>query len=828
MSQEALSPREERTEPLARPVELHSDLYREIFARSKEAIAIIDPDGFYLDQNGAHFTLLGYTDDYLEGRTLSSEVGEETFARIKEQLDDAGEFSGETVCRTRTGEELNIELSMFTMRSGLGEPLCYVAIKRDITTRKQDETALRRSESELIDFFENASFGLYWVSPDGTILRVNQAELDLLGYTREEYVGRNIVDFHYDREVIEDILERLRAGEVVRDYEARLNCKDGSIKTVRIDSSAYFENGKLIHSRCFTRDITDRRRTEHRLALQYAITRILSRSMDFVEGTHEILETVCESLGWQVGVLWAADHQDEVLRCVDVWHGPTLDMREFDRVCRARTFAKNAGLPGRIWATGRPSWIANLKKDANFSRASLTERSGLRSGFGFPILLGDEVIGVIEFFSQEIRQPDKELLDMIGSVGSQIGQFHERKRAEEKLAHLLVRERVARADAEKANRLKDEFLATLSHELRTPLNAVIGWSRMLKSGRLDDESSTHAIDVIERNAWAQKQIIEDILDVSRVITGKLQLHLGPVDLVAVVNAALDAVRPAFDAKEIRIETNYQEELKVLAGDADRLQQVVWNLLSNASKFTPQGGAVGISVTQDRTYAEIQVSDTGPGIVPGFLPHVFERFRQADGSTTRTHGGLGLGLAIVRHLVELHGGMIGVENGTVRSGAVFTVKLPLPSGELNVAAPPPSTVTVEQPVTDIDLADLHILVVEDELDALDLLTIDLREHGAKVTGVSSAADALELLHKQHFDLIISDIGMADTDGYSLIKQVRDSEDVDGAHIPAIALTAYARAQDRIRAIAAGYNTHVAKPVEIRELISVVKCLTGKIG
>lgn len=826
MSQNAFSPREDRVEPSARPVELHSDLYREIFDHSKEAIAIIDPEGFYLQQNGAHYTLLGYPDDDLKGQTLASEIDEATFAEMTRQLAETDEFSGEIVSRTKSGEELNIDLSVFTMRSGLGEPLCYVCIKRDITRRKQDELALLRSQSELTDFFDNASVGLHWVAADGTILRANQAELDMLGYTREEYVGRNIIDFHYDREVIEDILERLRAGEVLRDYEARLRCKDGSVKTARIDSSAYFEQGKFVHSRGFTRDITERRRIEHRLALQYAVTRIVSRSIDFVEGTHEILETVCEGLGWQVGVLWSVDHQERVLRCIDIWHSPSIDTTDFEAACATTPFVEGVGLPGRIWETGKPVWISNLKKDRNFPRALAAEHSGLRAGFGFPILLGNEVLGVIEFFSQEIRQPDRELLEMIASVGSQIGQFQERKRAEEKLAHLLVRERSARADAEKANRLKDEFLATLSHELRTPLNAVIGWSRMLKSGRLDQESAMHAIDVIERNAWAQKQIIEDILDVSRVITGKLQLHLGPVDLVTVVNAALDAVRPAFDAKEITIETHYQEGLKIVAGDADRLQQVVWNLLSNASKFTPARGSVGISVTQDDTYAQIEISDTGQGIDPEFLPHVFERFRQADGSTTRLHGGLGLGLAIVRHLVELHGGLIAAENGTVRSGAVFTVKLPLPSVEMNVTAP--ATAPPEQNATDSDLANLRILVVEDELDALDLLAIDLREHGANVVGVASAAEALELLGKEHFDLLISDIGMADTDGYSFIKQIREHETTHEEHIPAIALTAYARAQDRLRAISAGYNTHVAKPVDIRELVSVVKCLTGKIA
>src|SRR5215212_6373025 len=321
MSQEAHSRQQAPAEPAARPVELHADLYREIFAHSKEAIAIIDPEGYYLQQNGAHFTLLGYTDDDLKGKTPAIYLGEKTFQNVLSELVRTGDYSGESICRTKSGEERTIELSVFTMRSGLGEPQCYVSIKRDITARKKTE---------------------------------------------------------------------------------------------------------------------------------------------------------------------------------------------------------------------------------------------------------------------------------------------------EKLAQLLVLERGARADAEKANRLKDEFLATLSHELRTPLNAVIGWSRILKAGRLDNESSVHAIEVIERNAWAQKQIIEDILDVSRVITGKLQLHLGPVDLISVVAAALDAVRPALEVKDIRVETHFQDGLKVIAGDADRLQQVVWNLLSNASKFTPAGGVVGVCVTQDDTYAEIEISDTGPG------------------------------------------------------------------------------------------------------------------------------------------------------------------------------------------------------------------------
>ena len=256
-----------------------------------------------------------------------------------------------------------------------------------------------------------------------------------------------------------------------------------------------------------------------------------------------------------------------------------------------------------------------------------------------------------------------------------------RKGAENERAELLERERAARADAEKANRLKDEFLATLSHELRTPLNAVIGWSRILRSGRLDEDGAAHALEVIERNAWSQKQIIEDILDVSRVITGNLQLNLGPVDLVKVVDAALDAVRPALEAKAINIETIIDAGPRIVPGDADRLRQVLWNLLANAAKFTPSEGKVEVRLSHDNAHAQIQVSDSGPGIDPDFLPHVFERFRQADGTTTRTHGGLGLGLAIVRHLVELHGGIITAENRADGHGAIFTLKLRLPTGAL---------------------------------------------------------------------------------------------------------------------------------------------------
>jgi PAS domain S-box-containing protein len=807
--------------------ETRPDLYRAIFRFSNDPIAIIDLNGNYLEQNAAHAKLLGYSDTELENKTPAIHLGDEVFANIANELASKGIFRGEVTSKNRAGKILQLELSAFTMHDAAGKPVCYVGIKHDITHRKLAEEALKRSEAELTDFFENAAIGLHWIASDGTILRVNQAELDMLGYTRDEFVGHNIAEFHADPEVIGHILQRLTTGDVLQNYSARLLCKDGQIKDVRIDSSVFHENGKFVHTRCFTQDISERKRTEGRLALQYAVTKILSEALEIAESAPRILRAACETLDWEVGLLWRVDQTESLLRCVEICHTTSRATPEFDQKSRELSFKKGVGLPGRIWEGGLPAWIDNITMDKSFPRAAIASREGLRGAFGFPILLGDEIWGVIEFFSRDIKEPDDELIKVALAVGGQIGQFSKRRRAEQERTELLDRERAARSEAEKANRLKDEFLATLSHELRTPLNAVIGWSRMLSSGRLDRESSKHALEVIERNAWAQKQIIEDILDVSRVITGKLQLNLSPVDLVAVVDGALDAVRPAMEAKEIRIETIIDAGLRVISGDPDRLQQVVWNILSNAAKFTPHGGKVEILVNQTNTHVVIQVSDSGPGIDPQFLPHVFERFRQADGSTTRMHGGLGLGLAIVRHLVELHGGTISVENRSEGSGAIFSVRLPLPSGDLENEAVTHAASAFGERTDLTNLQGLHILLVDDETDALDLISVELAQHGAKVTAVDNAEEALTQLEAGNFDLLISDIGMPKMDGYELIRTIRRQEQGKGRRIPAIALTAYARVQDRMQAIMSGFTTHVAKPVEANELVTMVASLAGRL-
>jgi PAS domain S-box-containing protein len=397
----------------------------------------------------------------------------------------------------------------------------------------------------------------------------------------------------------------------------------------------------------------------------------------------------------------------------------------------------------------------------------------------------------------------------------------ERKRAEEQREQLLTREQTARAEAEAANRTKDEFLATLSHELRTPLNAMLGWSRLLRAGDLNAETTARALETIERNAKAQSQLIEDLLDVSRVISGKLSLHVRPIELVSIIEAAVDAVRLAAEAKNIELQVTLDPMTDPVSGDPDRLQQVVWNLLLNAVKFTPQRGRVQVRLERINSHVEITVSDTGKGIGKEFLPYVFDRFRQADSSITRKQGGLGLGLAIVRHLVEMHGGTVRACSPGEGQGATFTVELPLAvngdRGLLPVELPPRSRLTAgasyQTPLECLPRLDsLRVLVVEDEVDARDLVVTVLGRCKAQVRAVASVAEALDVLQGFKPDVLVSDIEMPGEDGYALIRKVRAMEAERGGRIPAAALTAHAKAEDRLRALSSGYDVHVSKPFE----------------
>jgi PAS domain S-box-containing protein len=404
-----------------------------------------------------------------------------------------------------------------------------------------------------------------------------------------------------------------------------------------------------------------------------------------------------------------------------------------------------------------------------------------------------------------------------------------RQSAEEERAASLVRERDARQHAEEADRLKDEFLATLSHELRTPLTSILGWASMIRNGEVEGSNASRAIETIERNARSQARLIDDLLDVSRIITGNLRLDLHPLNLAPIVEAALDALRPTADVKGMKLQTRFDPGQCLVKGDPNRLRQVIWNLLSNAIKFTPRHGSVSIDLTCVESTARLTVRDTGDGIAPEFLPYVFDRFRQAEGSISRKQGGLGLGLAVARHLVELHGGTIRAESEGIGKGAVFTVALPLAQERRDPARAEERKREVERRRSRtgaLRLDGVHVLLVEDDDDSRKLLGTMLKRYGARVTSTKSAAEALAVFEGELPDLLISDIGMPDQDGYELMRKLRALPPERGGKTPAIALTGYASRKDRDRALNSGYQQHMAKPIEQVDMIKAIAALVGR--
>lgn len=401
----------------------------------------------------------------------------------------------------------------------------------------------------------------------------------------------------------------------------------------------------------------------------------------------------------------------------------------------------------------------------------------------------------------------------------------ERKRAEGEREQLLVRERQARERAELETRMKDEFLATLSHELRTPLNAILGWANLMRETN-DEREIAEGLEVIERNARAQTQIIEDLLDMGRIISGKVRLDIQRVDLLSVINSAIESVKPTSAAKEIRVTAALDPLAGPISGDPARLQQILWNLLTNALKFTQRGGRVHVVLERVNSHLEISLTDTGRGIDPDFLPHVFDRFRQADASSTREHRGLGLGLAIVKNLVELHGGSVRAKSPGINKGSTFTIALPMVTADTDPARRHPRSATGENFDGKLDLHDVRVLAVDDEADARELIKRILAGCGAWVETAESGSAALDCLRTARPHVLVMDIGMPQEDGYAAMKKIRQLSREEGGEVPAIALTAFARSEDRRRAILSGFQMHLAKPMEPAELIAMVASLAGR--
>jgi PAS domain S-box-containing protein len=744
-----------------------------------------------------------------------------------------------------------------------------IAIERDrreaesarLLRREQDARAaaeaaaiaLRAKEQELRDFVDHAVLGLHWVGADGRILWANQAELDLLGYTREEYIGRHIAEFHADGPVIDDILQRLQCNETLDNYEAWLRCKDGTLKCVLISSNVLWYGDRFVHTRCFTRDITARKLAEQRLQVQYAVTRGLAEAATLEQASTRVLRAVCETFGWAVGVFWRLDEGGRALRCMDLWQRPTAALAPFVATTRQLQLAAGEGLPGRVWADGQPTWIADVQVDPNFRRRPAAAAGGLHSGLGVPICLADEIYGVVEFFGADVRPPDAALLEMIAAIGSQVGQFIERKRAEDERAVLLAQERhhaarlrqladaaleintihpleqvlqvitdrarqiigaqravtsfsladapssairavsrseqdaeerrsdvaaeesaigqrvrtdnrpyrltraelaaqaaewapdqqtgrppspcgwlaaplvgrdgsnlgliqlsdkeggqdftaddeailvqmaqmgsvaveqarlyaaerAAREAAEAALRAREEFLSIASHELRNPVAGLKGTAQLLRRsherGRLDADRLVRYLAAMEETSAHLAVLTEDLLDVSRLQHGELPLRPRPVDLASLIRDLIARFQAQTETHSLVLEIAADPCPVVV--DPDRVAQIVTNLVENAVKYSPDGGAVRITLTPAGDTVLLQVRDQGIGLPPGTAETIFEPFGRAPNAAQRNIPGLGLGLYICRQIAEQHAGRLWAESAGDGQGTTMCLALP---------------------------------------------------------------------------------------------------------------------------------------------------------
>ena len=544
-----------------------------------------------------------------------------------------------------------------------------------------------------------------------------------------------------------------------------------------------------------------------RLSRLQSVTAALSESLTPAQVVDVVIDQGIAALGANfalVALLNEASHELEVVRTFGY---------EIEQLNGWHRFSINAPMPlAEAVRTGKPIWAESSEERAiRYPHLSESyEQQGVGSWISIPLMVEGRAVGGISFGFSKPQLLESEDQAFILSLAQQCAQAIAR-------THLYEAEQTARSQAEAANRIKDEFLAVLSHELRTPLNPILGWAKLLRKGKLDQAKTAQALATIERNAKLQSVLIEDLLDVSRILQGKLSLNAYPVNLADTIQAAMETVQLAAEAKLIQVEVILDPDVKLVSGDSNRLQQAIWNLLSNAVKFSLQGGKITLRLEQLNEHAQITISDAGRGIHPDFLPHVFDYFRQADGATTRQFGGLGLGLAIVRHLVELHGGTVEVESAGEGLGATFRVRLPLMPTQSET---PNRDRSSEQPC---DLNNISILVVDDETDTRDFVAFLLEQSGAKVTAVASASEALAALTEFKPDLLLSDIGMPEIDGYMLMQQIRQLHPNQGGQVPAIALTAFAGEINYQQALSAGFQRHISKPVEPDNLIEVIATL-----
>jgi PAS domain S-box-containing protein len=839
---------------------------------------------------------------------------------------------------------------------------------------------------------ETASDAIITIDDRSTILFANRATEQIFGYSHDELIGQSLTMLmpDYLRQVHRAGVQRYLAGGPRHISWSGVEMpglhKDGRHLSLEISFGEFTESDQHFFTG-IVRDTTDRKRLETRLTVQYQAARILAESESLEAAAPKLLRAICEGLGWNLGQMWVVDRNADLLQWISSYSDSDAPM-EFETASRGRHFVRGAGFPGHIWATGTSQWITDYGQN-NFPRSDSAAKSDLRSAVGFPIKMGDEVSAVLEFFSQEPQIPDESLLAVMSAIGNQIGQFVERKRAQQELAELFAREqrsrleletamnrmrqvqtvtevalshlsldkllaelldrvrdaidvdtvtillleegdtlvawatkgldldlhihvpvgagfagriaeqkaplviddietaelytpflrehgvktllgvplllegrvlgvihvgrrspqpftpddtrllqlvafrvalaidharlfeeeRAARKEAEAANRAKDEFLTTLSHELRTPLTPVIGWIHMVRTGMLPAKEIDHGLGVVEKNAHALKRLINDLLDMTAILSGKMRMEELPVHLSRVINEAIETARPFAESRDVHLELTFRDwNDEIVTGDSTRLGQVFGNLLHNAIKFSSVGGHVHVTCATEGDEVVLSFADKGSGISPEFLPHVFEKFVQADGSKTRAHGGLGLGLSLVKSFVEAHRGTIQAQSGGVGHGSCFTVRLPRRKATVATAT------STDDAVAETKSPQGHILIVEDDEDTLELLQSTFKAKGFRVTTCQSAQEALEIAPANSIDLILSDIGMPHMDGFEMMKELRQLPNL--TEVPAIALSGYVSQKDTRMALEAGFNAHISKPVEPAELMSTVARLLEK--
>jgi PAS domain S-box-containing protein len=758
---------------------------------SDDGIITTDPRGTIDSCNRAAEALLGYEAAQLIGQSVQMLVPADRQAEMDAAMARFAQGDGggalDAIRVDRAGRRRDVVLTMAGLIDGGHRLVGMCGIVRDLTGFRQAASA----QAYLASIVESSDDAIISKNLDGIIQSANAAAERMFGYTSAELVGRPVrILIPADRQDEEDhILARIRRGDRVDHFETVRMTKDGQLLNVSLTISPVRDaSGTIIGVSKVARDITEQRRAASDLAAQQEWFRVTLGSI----GDAVI---ACDPRA-------RVTFMNATAEALTGWSAAAARGRRLSEIFRIIHEHSREPIPDPALLVMQSGGIVGVPAHTILVAADGSERPIDDSGAPIRNRHG-EIIGVV-FVFRDVSERRRVESERAASI-------RERDR-------LLEAERVARSEAERANRVKDDFVAMVSHELRTPLNAILGWTELMARNRQDPVMIQRGLDIVARNTRMQSQLISDLLDVSRIATGKLQLDIQRVSPASIIADAVETVQQTADAKGVAITREIEPGVEVIAGDPARLQQVVWNLLTNAIKFTPAGGRVSVCLRRLPAGVQIVVSDTGAGIKPEFLPRIFDRFQQADLSVTRRFGGLGLGLAIVRHLVELHGGSVEAASPGEGRGATFAILLPSNLAAIRDAEPLAAQ-GAARTSADVDLSGLRVLVLEDEADTREFLRRLLEAHGAEVSAVGSAAEAFAHVAERQPDLLISDIGLPEVDGYDLMRQIRRQER-PSVRLPAIALTAYARTEDRTRALLAGYQAHVAKPVESDELLATV--------